>query len=466
MSKSTRRGPEVPLGSGQVLSGDEAFGGISVTGGVGSGKTTRTGATIRDAMLRQHLGGLVLVAKPDVLDDWMDAGRACNRQQDIVVVSCDHEACTNLIEFEFEQADEETCTHDLFAYLLTVLDGGQDRGAYTDRYWGDFLQDLVINSIDLVIMSGTRLSLDALVRVARGFPTDASAADSSRQYVERRQLDGKPPSVVADLILRASVRQRDAYRQRDLALTTEYFLDVLPTMDARVRSNGISSFTTRATPLLRSPFNRLIGDRTTLRPSECRQGKIIVLNMPIKRFGEAGRMMQMMYKTAFQREMERHPDSGRPVFLFADEAHYFATRNDVLFAQTARSAGVVQVLMTQSIANFHEQFGGGPLASTRAEIALGLMATKIFLNNGCPTNNEWASRCFGTTLTINPSVNAGDLAGMTVGFTPQVLPAVAPGEFLSLAQDDTSEALVLKSGRDWGNGQAYLRTRFAAPRNA
>jgi len=48
----------------------QAFEGISIFGGTGSGKTTGSGRTIALSMLEKGWGGLVLTVKPDERERW------------------------------------------------------------------------------------------------------------------------------------------------------------------------------------------------------------------------------------------------------------------------------------------------------------------------------------------------------------------------------------------------------------
>ena len=48
----------------------DAFAGVHVFGGIGSGKTSGSGKAIAGALLRANAGGLVLCAKPDERERW------------------------------------------------------------------------------------------------------------------------------------------------------------------------------------------------------------------------------------------------------------------------------------------------------------------------------------------------------------------------------------------------------------
>src|SRR5262249_7454836 len=127
-------------------------------------------------------------------------------------------------------------------------------------------------------------------------------------------------------------------------------------------------------------------------------GKLILLNLPVKEFGEVGRFAQILFKTVWQRAVERRGSHGVPVFLWADEAQFFVTRYDMLFQQTARSSRAATVYLTQSVVNFRAAQDANHDATAISESLLGNLQTKVFHANACPTTNEYAERLFGQEL--------------------------------------------------------------------
>jgi hypothetical protein len=128
---------------------------------------------------------------------------------------------------------------------------------------------------------------------------------------------------------------------------------------------------------------------------ETRAGKLVILNLPVKRYAEVGRFAQVLIKTVWQRAIERSPQKDKPVFLWADEAQFFATKEDMLFQTTARSSGCATVYLTQNINNYYAMMPGRDPRSLTDSL-LGNLTTKIFHANGDPTTNQWAQRLFGS----------------------------------------------------------------------
>jgi len=83
-------------------------------------------------------------------------------------------------------------------------------------------------------------------------------------------------------------------------------------------------------------------------------GKIVVINLPVAKYREAGQYAALIRARLFQRAVDRRaytPPVTRPVFLWEDEAHYFTVDQDALFQTTARSKGISTVRLSQDLPN-------------------------------------------------------------------------------------------------------------------
>ena len=77
--------------------------------------------------------------------------------------------------------------------------------------------------------------------------------------------------------------------------------------------------------------HQFFGEATNVTPEDIFKGKIIVVNMPVKTFGAAGRFASIIWKYCVQLAVERRIQKRRPVFIFADESQHFFTDYDQLF---------------------------------------------------------------------------------------------------------------------------------------
>jgi hypothetical protein len=211
-------------------------------------------------------------------------------------------------------------------------------------------------------------------------------------------------------------------------------------------------------------------------PEDCRQGTVIILDLPLKEFGEVGRFAQIIFKTVWQRAIERQKErpDDRPVLLWADESQYFVTNHDVIYQQTARSKRAATVYLTQSLPNYYAMLATrDPVSATQS--LLGNLQTKIFHANGDPTTNEWAERLFGQEVALRAGRSHNRKQQEPLSRTNSVQESrepVVPSRVLTTlrkggpAHDFRVGALVFQGGRAWSPGKPEDPSQFADLRRA
>ena len=125
-------------------------------------------------------------------------------------------------------------------------------------------------------------------------------------------------------------------------------------------------------------FGNSFAAKTNMLPDMSRDGKIIVMDLPVKEFGAAGRAAQVMFKYMWQQAMERDEASTHDlpaVFLWADEAQNFVSEYDSQFQATARSSRACTVYITQNLPNYYASMGGEQ-AKPRVDSLVGNFATQ------------------------------------------------------------------------------------------
>jgi len=287
---------------------------------------------------------------------------------------------------------------------------------------------------------------------------------------------------------REPARAKD--RETDWELTRDYWLLEFPALAPETRSVIVSTFTSMADCFLRGMLRQLFCTDITFRPEDSFEGKIIVLNLPVKEYHELGQFAQVLFKFVWQRTVERRIPPGigreeaersiRPVFLWADESQFFANSHDALFQSTARSSRACTVYLTQNLPSYLAAFGG---SNARAEVDafLGNLLTKIFHANGDPTTNNWAADSIGRTRQVqlygglSEGVGARGSVGMnqSAGGSMVFEYLVQPQQFTTLQTGGSEsnyevEAFLFQGGRTWlvqeSSGkpvsQNYLRHRF------
>lgn len=392
----------------------DAVEGVQIFGGIGSGKTSGSGRMIALKFLKAGFGGLVLTVKPDEREEWEIYAQLTGRTDDLIIVSPDHDNYFNFLEYESKDGN----TENIVQVLKTVIRAGEQQSkgiGGDDPFWETALDMLIFNVIDLCQLAYGKVSVQAMYDIVQSLPRAENAGNDensafwlaytqARKNVEaraeawrngktldeREQLMNAPnyETLLCDAVPRA----------RTLRFIDQFFGETLLNLAEKTRSIIDFSFSGFLFRLLRDPVYRLFcNTSSTFNPEDCLNGKIIVLDLPVKMHHKIGRDAQIMFKYVWQRAMERrniNTDGGLPLFLWADEAQNFLHEHDAEYQATARSSRIATIYITQNLPNYHASMGGAK-SEFRVKGFLGTLATKIFHANADVETNRYASELIG-----------------------------------------------------------------------
>lgn len=427
----------------------DACTGLICFGMTGSGKSSGPLRSIALRFLELKFGGIVFCAKPDECETWEGYARETGRSDDLIRLSENTFAFLNY-EMERPAGTGGGQIENVVGIFLEVTKIGKDKKAATnDEYWQNAIKQFLRNTIALLVMAheavtlpNIKMTIDTALRgndvaeAMKGYCSDFKAFCSSKRYVgfiARQDEDGYNEAVrqfdleytesqgkalnrkvltatrqyANMLILKAIYFGKGTGPDYELALN--YFLTEFPQLDERTRSNTISSFTVLADSMLRGEFLRCFGAPKSSFSLESlyREGKILIVDQDVKRYGLVGQITAAIIKLCFERMIERREDitqdDALPVFLWADEAQYFSLDNDQMFQTTARSSRTLTVYATQNISNLQEGYG-----KEKSSSLLGNLGTKIFCKNGDYETNKWAADSIGQEIIRRRSQNIGD----------------------------------------------------------
>lgn len=445
----------------------DAYEGVQIFGGTGSGKSSGSGQALARGFLEANMGGLVLTAKLDEVLTWKRMAKAVGRETDLLIVEPGAPHQFNFLRYELKRPGTGAGhTENLVNLFCSVLEAaerkqGQSGGGGNDSYWQRTLKQLLRNSIDLAILALDDVSLPSLYRIITSAPRSAQeAADKNWQ----------DSSVCFALIETAEARAEEKKRKTDFELTRDYWLKEYPNLAPETRSVIVSTFTSMADCFMRGLLRDLFCSELTFTPEDTFKGKIIILNLPVKEFNELGQFAQVLFKFVWQRAVERRIPPGigrdesqatiRPVFLWADESQFFVNSYDALFQSTARSSRACTVYLTQNLPSYFSAFGGQNSRSD-AETFLGNLQTKIFHANGDPSTNNWAADSIGKTRQAQfygglseAMARAGGSMNQNAGGSLVFEYLVQPQEFTMLRtggeeSDLQVDAIIFQGGRRW-----------------
>lgn len=484
----------------------DAFEGVQVFGSTGSGKSSGSGRALALGLLSTGFGGLVLTAKPTDAEDWAGPKgylRQAGRRDPPIIVGPDSRWDAyrqwgadvppdghrlDFLDYEFRRLRTAGVSPslNLVSLLETALEVGrpQEPGSSSEPFWNDTFRQLLQNAVDLAIMADDAITLPRIKDIAMSFPATVEEGSSDKwrsgsvcwQCIEKAQgrFDrAEPPKF---------------YDEEDLRQTAIYWLNDLASLAFKTRSNIRTMFTSKVDFLLRSPLRQMFSPlgidsddapfEPTFPPELTHRGRVVILDFPIKSFGEIGRFVQVLYKTLWQMatedrkvEVDQSAGVGRgesPVFLWADESQYFITVRDLAFQLTARSKCAATVYLTQNLPNYYALLKGADNRSI-ADSLVGNLQTKIFHANGDPTTNKWAQELFGDAMTRMRSASTTLSGDRTVGSSESVVPVVLGQEFSRLRKGGSAhggviDAYVFQAGRVWdpedGRRGHVLKTSF------
>lgn len=417
--------------------------GIIVFGATGSGKTSGSGAALARGFLEAGLGGLVLCAKPDEAERWQTYAKLTNRHDDIILFS---ESKFNFLRYEQARSTSkgggitENIVH-VFYEALQAFSRGQSQRPSSDPYWENAAKTLLRNTIDLILLAGEDLTLSKICEVIY---------DTPRQGEEEEE-EGEPlhPYEYRKLFDKAINRDLTKRQQSDAELCFRFFEKDFGRLSEKTKGSIISSFTSLADGLMRGLMADLLSTTTKLVPELSRQGKIIILDLDVMTYGELGKAVSVIFKTIWQKAMERFP--GNPVFLFADESHFFQTHYDALFQSTCRGFKVCTAYLSQNKPGYLLELRD----EHRIAALMGNLRNKFFHANDCPITNSFAADLIGKEWKQRTS--AGGSKGSSFdqqssNWSSQVQRdyRIQPEDFLSLKTggadfDNETEAIFFRS---------------------
>lgn len=449
--------------------------GVQIFGGIGSGKSSGSGYKIARQYLEKGFGGLVLTAKVDEVDVWKQYCNNTNRTKDLVIIEPKGKFYFNVLEYEMNRDDEgKGLTANIVQLFRTVINAGRtmsNGSRSSDPFWDDALDIFLYSVIDLCILAyGKQISIDKIYAVATSIPNSIDELFADKAY-EKSEFTNVMVNIIQSKFQTGKMKPEDKILYARLE---DYFLNRHIPLAEKTRSIIEYSLDSFLFPLTRDPVYSLFCDKgSNISPEKCfTDGKIILLNLPVKKFDKVGREVQIMFKYIWQTAMERrnteiHP---KPVFLWADEAQNFIHEHDMVFQSTARSARVATTYITQNLPNYLANMGGD-MAKSHIEAFLGTLGTKIFHANSDVVTNKYASELFGNTLLDidkeSKTINSTDL---TINYSSELRdrPFVPPEKFIQLKTGTAENDFIVEAimhlhrrlVRDINSFKPYIRVNF------
>ncbi len=472
----------------------DAVEGVQIFGGIGSGKTSGSGRMIALKFLANGFGGLVLTAKPDERKLWENYCKQTGRENDLIVLKPGGTHSFNFLEYEASRSNSRlSTTANLVEVLKTVIRAGEGRSSRSDdQFWDTSLDMLVNNVIDLCLLAYEKIDVQEMFDIVSTAPrkithenpqkkgeTDQTPFDRAikiaREKIIKAIQEWKASLNEADRELYSDKKLLDKEIQqrfpsaRLLRSVDQFFSENYLNLSDKTRTIIEFIFSGFLFHLLKDPvYSLFCRHASTVTPEDCLEGKIILVDLPVKTFHKVGRDCQILFKYIWQRAMERRKieENDRPIFLWADEAQNFLHEHDSEYQATARSSRIATVYISQNLPNYFASMGGHS-SEYRVKSFLGTLGTKIFHANADSDSNLFASRLIGSAYVEEVSRNVTLSGNFSTGETAsyRLEQMVRPEQFAALKTGGPRnlsivEAYIHKQGNAFANGLNFQKVSF------
>lgn len=404
--------PLLRLARGDAWSLRDAYEGVAIFGGIGSGKTSGSGRALAHAYLRAGFGGLVLCAKEEERALWERYARETGRSSELIVFDGSGRWRFNFLDYELRRGGPGSGqTSNMVEVLLEAADiarrHNSQGGSAENPFWRDAAREIVGRAIDALVTAHNRVSLPEIQRLI----------DTAPQNMEQLEDEAwRAESFCYQTVKRAFERPQRPLPDYDREEIATYWGKRYPMKSPKSRADVVATLTSLTDEFARGFARELFSTTTTLVPEVTHQGAIILVDLPLREWGKVGRLAQQIIKYTWQQATLRRQVTARtrPVFLWADEAHLFVSEKDNDFQSTARSARACTVYLTQNLPGLYSQLGG-TRPEHAADAMLGNFQTKIFHSNSDARTNQWAADLIGRDLQQRVTLNRGENRGSSVG---------------------------------------------------
>ena len=382
--------PMLRLGPNTYVSQRRFYEAIHVWGSIGSGKSSASGKAIATALLRAGFGGIVCVAKPQEIDRWLDYAKKNGRSNSVIVF--DETRGYNFIQHELARQGMRGLAN-VTETLMTVIEAADyvtgNVGKAGDPFWPASMRQLLNHAIPVLYSAFGTVTVTSIL----DFVTTAATKPESYQdspWITANFAGQAMSRVLSNPAVAMPLDVRDAI------LT--YWIREYTSIPEKTRGNIAVSLSAKLDRFRHGRMRSCFSDKTNIVPEMTFHGGIIILAMPALTWNFEGIIGQQLFKYSWQRTVESRggldrSQRERGVFLYADEAQYFANSYDDAFLSTCRESRASVVYLTQNLPAYFSRFGREK--SDAVESLIGKFNTHIFHLNSCSNTNSYAANLIG-----------------------------------------------------------------------
>lgn len=367
-------------------------GGIAIFGRTGSGKTSGSGRQIGKGIVGlRGSGGLILASKPEDREFWerifADAGRA----RDLLIFEPSSPLKFNLLDSELKAgADTREITQLIMTIGETLERNSSSAGRENDAFWEALKGRQIYNAVEIVKKATGRVTAFDLQRFIVG-------AANSPEELNSPAWQGGFHNQCLHL---ARYAHKTPAEQHDFELAGSFWVKEYPVMDQKPRSSSLADVMNVLHVFCSGEVRQLLSDKTNVSPEVMEQGKWVLVNMPIPKYGAAGAFVNGAWKYAVQRHiLRRHAlHEANPIVIWCDEYQNFVNGFDSQFLAECRSHRGAMVVLTQGINSLYSTMAGETGKHQANALLTNFGAAKIFHALGDNESSTYESSLVGRSL--------------------------------------------------------------------
>lgn len=380
--------------------------GIHAYGATGSGKSSATARMLASIFYRAGYGGLFMTAKSEEIAVLLEYAKQHGRENSVIVF--DKSRHFNFLQYEFARkgADAANSVTDILMKILKMADiaAGQGQGKEGEAIWVKTSREMILNTITVLYSAIGTVRIESIVEFILAMPTaPPSTEEAKTKLVSNYALDRL-----------SRCKKNPVHRLPDHTLkrVRNYWFKQFIAMPEKMRGSIVTSVCAELNRFSDGILREQFCTTTDIVPEMAFNGAIIIMGFPVLTYNEEGIIAQQLFKLMFQRAVESRNGLAkqfqeRPLFLFADESHYFTSETDDLFLSTCRGSKCAVVYLTQSLPTYYAQLG--KQHQDRVDGFVGKFGNQIFHTNACPRTNKYASELIGRGIHLRR--NSGESKG-------------------------------------------------------
>lgn len=447
---------------------DVTAGGVVVMGRPGSSKTNGSGKTLKRAIVRlPRSGGIELGAKPEDLEGVRAIFAEAGRRDDLVVMNPDGEVKINVLDCLMQMGAGPREATGFLTTMSENLHASHSQGGEESGFFKAQEERAIYNAVVAVMLGMGKITAPDLQRFIHGSlmkPEQAGSTEWQEGFHNQ-------------CLRAASANAKTDIAKHDFDQAANFWIREWPRLADKTRSCVMAGIMSTLHPFNSGLGRQLISTTTNFRPQEMLQGRWLFVNLPPAQFGDTGTLINCALKYLSQlMVLRRQASPGDPIHvIWADEFQQFCNSFDSHYLAQCRSHLGCMVVLTQSLHGIFTAMRG----EAGKHQAMGLLSCfhhKIFHALGDPQTAEFAAGHLGKELqsfvgcSMAPDENLFEtLLGnskVTSSVSEHYEYVLQPNVFMNGLRTGgringyQADAIVIKSGEPFRNGQNWLFTTF------